>query len=114
MNKLCIIDRKKQSKGVIVERMTIKAYATKHKLSIFNVVKMVKSGQLKSEVAEENGKEVTYIVGSNIAVENPEIANQKSEEPKEKLAQKVARLEQDVAILKRELDALKMSMGIKE
>jgi len=45
-----------------MERMTIKNYATRNKLSIFNVVKMVKSGALKSEVVEENGKEVTYIL----------------------------------------------------
>ena len=45
-----------------MERITIKAYAVKHKLSIFNVMKMVKSGQVKSEVFNEKGREVTYIL----------------------------------------------------
>jgi len=45
-----------------LERITIKAYAVKHKLSIFNVMKMVKSGQVKSEVFNEKGREVTYIL----------------------------------------------------
>ena len=45
-----------------MERITIKAYAVKHKLSMFNVMKMVKSGQIKSEVVNEEGREVTYIL----------------------------------------------------
>ncbi len=40
----------------------MKAYAVKHKLSIFNVMKMVKSGKVKSEVFNEKGREVTYIL----------------------------------------------------
>lgn len=45
-----------------MKKVTIKAYAVSHKLSIFNVMKMVKSGELKSEVIEEEGKEVIYIL----------------------------------------------------
>ena len=45
-----------------MEKITIKAYAVKHKLSIFNVMKMVKSGKVKSEVFNEKGREVTYIL----------------------------------------------------
>ena len=45
-----------------MERITIKAYAVKHKLSIFNVMKMVKSGKVQSEVFNEKGREVTYIL----------------------------------------------------
>ena len=33
-----------------MERIGIKAYAVKHKLSIFNVMKMIKSGKVKSEI----------------------------------------------------------------
>ena len=45
-----------------MERITIKAYAVKHKLSIFNVMKMLKSGKVQSEVFNEKGREVTYIL----------------------------------------------------
>ena len=45
-----------------MERITIKAYAVKHKLSIFNVMKMVKSGKVQSEVFNEKGRDVTYIL----------------------------------------------------
>ena len=38
-----------------MQRVTIKAYAVKHKLSIFNVIKMVKSGKVKTDFIEENG-----------------------------------------------------------
>ncbi len=38
-----------------MQRITIKAYAVKHKLSIFNVMKMVKTGKLKIDSIEENG-----------------------------------------------------------
>jgi len=93
-----------------MERMSIKAYAAKHKLSMFNVVKMVKSGELKSETVEENGKEVTYIVASERPVSQK---GGDQERDGATLEAKVAQLERDVSILKRELDALKMSMGIK-
>ena len=45
-----------------MEKVSIKMYAVKHKLSIFNVIKMVKSGKLKTVIDEENGKEMTYIL----------------------------------------------------
>ena len=45
-----------------MERITIKAYAIKHKLSVFNVMKMLKSGKVESEVSNEDGREVTYIL----------------------------------------------------
>ena len=45
-----------------MERITIKAYAVKHKLSIFNVMKMIKSGKVQSEVFNEKGRDVTYIL----------------------------------------------------
>ncbi len=45
-----------------MQRMTIKAYAVKHKLSIYNVMKMARSGKLQTEVLEEEGREVTYIL----------------------------------------------------
>ena len=40
----------------------MKAYAVKHKLSLFNVVKMVKSGKLPTETVMENGKDVIYVL----------------------------------------------------
>ena len=48
--------------GETMDKMSIKSYAVKHKLSIFNVMKMVKSGKLDTQIEESNGKEITYIL----------------------------------------------------
>lgn len=45
-----------------MEKISLKAYAVKHKLSLFNVVKMAKSGQVPTETVQENGKDVIYIL----------------------------------------------------
>ena len=45
-----------------MEKLTVKQYAQKHKLSIYNVIKMTRTGALKSEKIEENGKEIVYIL----------------------------------------------------
>jgi acyl CoA:acetate/3-ketoacid CoA transferase len=45
-----------------MNKVTLKAYAVKHKLSIFNVMKMVKSSKLESEEVEVNGKKVLYVI----------------------------------------------------
>jgi hypothetical protein len=43
------------------ELMSIQKYASKHRISIFNVIKKTMNGELPTVVKEENGKEVTYI-----------------------------------------------------
>ncbi len=93
-----------------MERMTIKRYAATHKLSMFNVVKMVKSGELKSEVVEEDGKETTYILCDET---KKTTVNQQASTQESKEIDRLTALEREVAILKRELDALKMSMGLR-
>jgi len=45
-----------------MQKLTFKAYAVKHKMSLFSVVKLVKTGKVKTTVEEENGKEVSYIL----------------------------------------------------
>jgi hypothetical protein len=44
-----------------MEKLTIREYATKHKLSTFNVVKMTRSGELQTETIEKDGKEILLI-----------------------------------------------------
>jgi len=41
--------------------MSIKEYATSHKLSIYNVVKMTKNGQLDTQMKSVDGKDEVYI-----------------------------------------------------
>jgi hypothetical protein len=99
VNKLC---------RMIMEKMSIKAYAARHKLSIFNVVKMTKSGQLPTESIVENGKDVVYILIDD-AVEKKvkkSIVKEGNKEPyslrkeNERLKKEIEKLKEEIAVLK--------------
>ena len=45
-----------------MKEVTLRAYAQMHKLSYFNVMKMVKNGDVKSVTKIENNKEVQYVL----------------------------------------------------
>jgi len=99
----------------MMEKMTLKQYAVKHKLSLFNVVKMVKSGKLQSETVEENGKEVTYVL-PDASKDETKHKRSKANEPalsNEELKKLVLSLQEEVMRLRHEMDTLKMSMGLK-
>ncbi len=94
-----------------MQKLTIKLYAVKHKLSIFNVMKMVKSGKLNTEVMEEKGREVTYI----LLDENQEkeinkgilsIGNQEEFT----LREIVSVLQKEVKLLRKEVEVLKQKL----
>jgi hypothetical protein len=99
-----------------MERMTLKQYAVRSKLSLFNVVKMVKSGELKSQTVEENGKEVTYVLADKDAVTKTKAADTEKRPAlsNDALHELVLSLQDEVARLRREIDSLKISIGIKE
>ncbi len=99
----------------MMKRMTLKQYAVKHKLSLFNVVKMVKNGQLQSETVEENGKEVTYVL-PNEAKGTQTSADSKQTEPAlsdDEMKKLLLSLQDEVSRLRHEVDTLKMGMGLK-
>ncbi len=86
----------------------MKAYAVKHKLSLFNVVKLVKSGKVKSETVTEDGKEKVYIVADdNETLTQEEVKTAPQGKVQEALETRVANLEAEVKLLRRELQALK-------
>jgi len=91
-----------------LERITIKAYAVKHKLSIFNVMKMVKSGKVKSEVFNEKGREVTYIL-FNEEAEKEIIEQIVSMEQKDDLmfSEEIKFLRKEIQLLKEDVAELK-------
>ena len=91
-----------------MEKLTIKAYAKRHKLSIFNVVKMTKSGQLPTETVVENDNEVVYVLIDE-AVENEVkkgIVKESNNEPYS-LRKENERLKKEIQKLKEEIAALK-------
>ncbi len=94
-----------------MQRMSLKKYAQTHKISIFQTIKKVRSGELKSETVQENGKEVVYILYDD---ENTKAKNDDTKPSNEaSLHKRVEALEEEVRILRRELDGLKMSLGLK-
>ena len=94
-----------------MERITIKAYAVKHKLSIFNVMKMLKSGKVKSEVFQEKGREVTYILyddESEKEIEDQIISLENKEEVQ--VLEMLRILTQEVQALRKEIEDLKQKL----
>ncbi len=94
-----------------MQQITIKAYAVKHKLSIFNVVKMVKSGKLKTEIVEENEKNITYILldeATEKEIEKDIVPVEEQEEPT--LREIVRVLQKEVKLLREEVEVLKKKL----
>jgi len=91
-----------------MEKLSIKAYAAKHKLSIFNVVKMTKSGQVPTETVVENGKDVVYILldGDVEKEVKKSIVKEENKEPYS-LRKENARLKKEIEKLKEEIALLK-------
>ncbi|UPT76774.1 hypothetical protein MN086_06870 [Sulfurovum sp. XGS-02] len=91
-----------------MEKLTVKAYATKHKLSIFNVVKMTKSGQVPTETVVENGKDVVYILLDDTVEKEVQksILKEENKEPYS-LRKENARLKKEIEELKKEIAQLK-------
>jgi len=91
-----------------MEKLSIKAYAAKHKLSIFNVVKMTKSGQVSTETVVENGKDVVYILPDDTVEEKVQqsIVKEENTEPYS-LRKENARLKKEIEKLKKEIAQLK-------
>lgn len=94
-----------------MEKITIKAYAVKHKLSIFNVMKMIKSSKLKIKVEEENNKEITYILLDSKAEE--EVKNSivpLKERENTTMKEELKQLRAEMATLKNEMEFLKKAI----
>ncbi len=91
-----------------MDKISIKAYAKKHKLSIFNVVKMVKSGQIPTETIVEEGKDVIYVLIDDMIekeVSNTIVHEEKTEPYS--LRKENARLKKEIENLKQEITVLK-------
>jgi len=91
-----------------MEKITLKAYAVKHKLSLFNVVKMTKSGQVPTETVVENAKDVIYILIDEEVEKNvtQTIQSLKNKEPYS-MRKENERLKKELEKLKKEIEDLK-------
>ena len=92
-----------------MQRVPISKYARMHKKSIFEVVKEIQSGRLKSEEIEENGTVKRYILLSNEAVKTPnkkeenKIDNSDENIDLSLIYRELQRLSKEVAMLREEL-----------
>ena len=86
-----------------MKRVTLREYAKLHKLSYFNVMKMVKGGDVKSETINENGKDVQYILIDEVQEKRV------SEAIIETSAQKLS-LKDENLLLKKEIERLKLEL----
>ena len=82
-----------------MERLTARQYAKKHKISIYNAIKLARTGQVPSETVEENGKEVLYLLEE---AEAPRSA-QPEPKPKPTPEEEIHMLKEEIAKLKEEL-----------
>ncbi len=82
-----------------MEKMTLREYAKRHKLSFFNVMKMVKAGEVKSIV--EDDKEYIILEEDREKEIAEVIANEKS---------KPLSLEEENELLKKEILMLKKAL----
>ena len=87
-----------------MKRVSLREYAKLHKLSYFNVMKMVKGGDVKSAIVNENGKDVPYVL----------IEEEKEKEIREKIIEttssKKMTLQEENLLLKKEIQRLKMEL----
>ena len=85
-----------------MEKLTIREYATKHKLSSFNVMKMTKSGELKTEVITKDGKETVLIMIEDIMEEKVIQTIEEKHEPRSLKVENML-LKKEIVRLKEEL-----------
>ncbi len=89
-----------------MEKLSLKAYAVKNKMSLFSVVKLVKSGKVKSSTEEVDGKDVTYVL---LEDEGKQTSEKVKEETKVSfhIEEELKKLILEVAVLKEEIEKLK-------
>ena len=83
-----------------MKQVSLRAYAQIHKLSYFNVMKMVKNGDVKSTTINENGKDMQYVLVEEEQEKN--ISNNIIKTSAQKLT-----LKEENILLKREVERLK-------
>ncbi|NOR54669.1 MAG: hypothetical protein GQ531_00525 [Sulfurovum sp.] len=91
-----------------MQKLTLKSYAVKHKMSLFSVVKLVKNAKLKSSIENENGKEVTYILLDESETPLKMKVAQKETNTPLNVEETLKQLMQEVAQLKKEVAQLKL------
>jgi len=86
-----------------MEKITLREYAKRHKLSYFNVMKMVKNGDVKSVTETIDNKEIQYIL----------IEEEQEKKVNENIIETSAQtltLKDENILLKKEIERLKLAL----
>ena len=86
-----------------MKKVTLREYSKLHKISYFNVMKMVRGGDVKSEIVHENGKDVSYILID-------EVEEKKVSEVITETSTQTLTLEDENALLRKEIERLKAEL----
>ena len=86
-----------------MEKVTLREYAKRHKLSYFNVMKMVKSGDIKSVTETVDNKELQYVL---IEEEQEKRVNESIIET----STQTLTLKDENTLLKKEIERLKLAL----
>jgi len=91
-----------------MQKVTLKEYAKKHKLSLFNVMKMIKSGQVTSEEVEIDGKKsVMIILDDENEKEITEAIVRSDNQDNVSLQTQILALKQELKEIRQEIETLK-------
>ena len=91
-----------------MQKVTLKEYAKKHKLSLFNVMKMIKSGQVTSEEVEIDGKKsVMIILDDENEKEITEAIVRSDNQDNASLQTQILALKQELKEIRQEIETLK-------
>jgi len=86
-----------------MERVSVREYARRRKLSIFQVIRKINRGELKSESVEENGVKVQYVLIDDSSDDNDSPAKEELS-PESGAAQ--SSLSDEIALLRRRVEEL--------
>jgi len=87
-----------------MKKVSLREYSKIHKLSYFNVMKMVKNGDVKNEIIHEDGKDIPYVL---IEEEQEKVI---SEQIIKTSAQTMTLKEENI-FLKKEIERLKKELS---
>ena len=88
-----------------MKRLTLKQYATKNRVSIFNVIKMIQRGELEAVEEESDGKKIVYVILSEEKKDNESgddivSSDEDARDEMEKLLKTIDRLNSEILELK--------------
>ena len=88
-----------------MKRLTLKQYATKNRVSIFNVIKMIQRGELEAVEEESDGKKIVYVILSEEKKDNESgddivSSDEDARDEMEKLLKTIDKLNSEISELK--------------